>query len=146
MFAIAREGALFSIVIVRLDRTIHNSRDVEDQPRGRGILDAPACAGHDGGVCFWTSLRGAIATKQSILPICRAKHGFASARTDACNAARLLPGRLLLALGVEADRAPGESGGVEIALAADALEVQDRAQAARRGLRFEHAGIGLRRR
>src|ERR1700726_3931504 len=70
---------------------------------------------------------------------------FADARNDDRNATALLLRRLLLAaLSVEPDRAPGESGGVEIALATDALEVQDRAQAAGRGLRLDGVGRCLR--
>src|SRR5450755_5191108 len=67
--------------------------------------------------------------------------GLRSART----AGLLLRRILLAAFGVEPDRAPREAGCVEVALRADALEVQHRAQAARSGLRLDGAGQRLRR-
>ena len=58
----------------------------------------------------------------------------------------LFPRRFLFAaFRFQPERAAGETGRVEIALRADALEIQHRAQAVRRRLRFHGAGIGLRR-
>ena len=48
---------LTTVVIIRLVRScalgrmIQYSRDVRDQPRGRGVLDRPVKPGDDGGVC-----------------------------------------------------------------------------------------------
>src|SRR6266567_9128974 len=82
MFAIAREGAALSTVIVRLDRTIQFSRDVSDgidEPRRTGY---PASAVYDGGTseALLAVIARSEATKQSIFRTRGAMDCFAGAR------------------------------------------------------------------
>jgi hypothetical protein len=49
--------ATLPAVIARLDRAIQYSRDVNDKPRGRGILDTPHARGMTGECGAWPSCR-----------------------------------------------------------------------------------------
>jgi ethanolamine utilization microcompartment shell protein EutL len=72
-------------VIARLDRAIQYSRDVNDKPRSRGVLDTP----HARGMTTLDVIARSEATKQSIVTVALAVDCFASLAMTGQNPMRL---------------------------------------------------------